>query len=110
MLPRRRLDVVAVLPQAPVDLVHVLVRRLDEADVERLGVLHPAALAHPDQCQDRSVVIEEDVEVLPAGVRRPHAEVLLEQLARAGNVVDGQVDVVELHPRTPYGDDPHRTV
>jgi hypothetical protein len=67
MLPRRRLDVVAVLPQAPVDLVHVLVRRLDEADVERLGVLHPAALAHPDQRQDRSVVVEEDVEVLPAG-------------------------------------------
>mgnify|MGYP003291096992 CR=1 FL=1 len=79
------------------DIVDVGFRRLDEADVERPGVLHPAALARTDQGEHRAVVVEQDVEVRLSGVGRPQAEVLLEQLTRAGHVVDREVDVVELH-------------
>jgi hypothetical protein len=91
------LDVVAVLAQAPVDLVHGLLARLDEADVEGLGVGHGVPPADTDQREHQVVVVEQAVEVPLALPVRAQAEVLLEEMPRGRHVVHGEVHVVELH-------------
>src|SRR5260221_7190154 len=99
-----RFDVEPVLLEALVDLIHVRLARLDEADVERLWIAHCIGAPDPDQRQNEAVVIGEHVEVLVALAGRAQAEVALEESPCRGHVVDRKMKVVELHrldqPRT----------
>src|SRR5260221_12409855 len=99
-----RFDVEPVLLEALVDLIHVRLARLDEADVERLWIAHCIGAPDPDQRQNEAVVIGEHVEVLVALAGRAQAEVALEASPCRGHVVDRKMQEVELHrldqPRT----------
>src|SRR5260221_14681145 len=99
-----RFDVEPVLLEALVDLIHVRLARLDEADVERLWIAHCIGAPDPDQRQNEAVVIGEHVEVLVALAGRAQAEVALEESPCRGHVVDRKMKEVELHrvdhPRT----------
>jgi hypothetical protein len=78
-------------PEALVDRVDVRVARLDEADVERLGVAHRVVASDAHQREHEAIVIEQYLKVLVAFADRAQAEGLFEELPGDGHVIDGEI-------------------
>src|SRR5260370_21153000 len=98
------MDLKAVVVQAAVDLVHLFRALLDEASVERRGIIDFGRTVDVGQGQHHAVVVAQECDGVVAWLTlRVESEILHEEGPRLLNVRDGEVEVVQDHCRHSAG-------
>ena len=109
MLHGRRLDLETVRAQARIDLVYLLARRLDEADVKAARIPHrvgpsggtaQVVLTRLDERQHHAVVVAQHLHagVPAAGLQ---VEVLRQEGTRLQRIHDREIQVIQRHFASP---------